>query len=116
MRGNAPLFLWIKKVKAMSAEHIDDITIAYEEDGTLLIEELGKKILSKGLNTTILFRYREWDSNAQAYGPEKYSIRRYKKTAGIFRQQNKFNISSAKQARLIIEALSDWVAESGEGD
>ncbi len=94
----------------MTAEHIDDITIAYEEDGTLLVEELDKKILSKGLNTTILFRYREWNGDAQTYGPDKFSIRRYKKTAGVFRQQSKFNISSIKQARLIVEALSGWIS------
>ena len=33
---------------------IDEITINYEEDGTLLVKEVDKQVLSKGLNSTIL--------------------------------------------------------------
>ena len=38
-----------------------------------------------------------------------YVIRRYKKTGGEYRQQSKFNISSADQARKIVDALSSWI-------
>lgn len=87
----------------------DDITVTYEENGQTLIKELDKAILSKGAWTTILFRYQEYDSDTDTYGPDKYTIRRYKKSGGEYRQQSKFNISSVKQAREIVEALSGWL-------
>ena len=90
---------------------IDEITINYEEDGTLLIKEVDKQILSKGLNSTILYRYKEYIADAEDYGADKYTIRRYKKIAGDFRQQAKFNISSIRQARIIAETLNRWIAE-----
>lgn len=90
---------------------IDEITINYEEDGTLLVKEIDKSILSKGLNSTILFRYKEWVADATDYGPDKYTIRRYKKMNGEFRQQAKFNISSVRQARIIADTLIQWIEE-----
>lgn len=93
-------------------EKIEDITISYEEDGQLLVEELDKEILTKGAWTTILFRYRQFDNKLNDFGPDKYMIRRYRKMGGQFRPQSKFNISSAKQARQIVDTLSAWLAES----
>jgi hypothetical protein len=74
-----------------------------------VVQELDKAVLSKGGWTTILFRYREWDRAKGEYGPEKYSIRRYQKRGGEFRQQSKFNISSRAQAQALIDALQKWV-------
>ena len=74
------------------------------------MQELDKAVLSKGSWTTILFRYRDWDQAKEAWGPEKYTIRRYQKRNGEYRQQSKFNISSRAQAEAIIEALQGWLA------
>jgi hypothetical protein len=87
---------------------IDDITIAFSEDGIEKTKELDKEILSKGAWTTILFRYQEWDNNKQDFGEVKFSIRRYQKRNDQYWQKSKFNISSNEQARKIIEALSKW--------
>ena len=87
----------------------DEITIEYEESGQILIKELDKVILSKGAWTTILFRYQELDAETGEYGPDKYAIRRYQKSGGEYRQKSKFNISSAEQARKIVDALSGWL-------
>jgi len=89
---------------------IDEITIQYEEDGLVLVKEIEKEILTKGLWVTMLFRYQEYDRNKQEYGPEKYSIRRYQKRGDQYIYKSKFNISSAKQAVKIIEILSKWTA------
>ena len=89
----------------------DEISIEYEESGQILVKELDKAVLSKGAWTTILFRYQELDQETGAYGPDKYSIRRYKKSAGEYRQQSKFNISSAKQAQEIVDTLTRWLAD-----
>ena len=90
-------------------EKAEDLTVNYSEAGQQLVEELDKQILSKGGWTTILFRYREWDPKREAFGDDKYTIRRYQKRGGEYRQQSKFNISSRDQARQIIETLERWL-------
>ena len=94
------------------SETIDSLTIAFSEDGIETTKELGKQILSKGAWTTILFRYQDWDNAKQAYGPVKYSIRRYQKRNNQYWQKSKFNISSDDQARKIVTILSEWLEGS----
>ena len=91
------------------SEKPEDLTVNYSEAGQQLVEELDKQILSKGGWTTILFRYREWDPKKEAFGDDKYTIRRYQKRGGEYRQQSKFNISSRDQARQIIVTLQRWL-------
>ncbi len=93
------------------AETIDELTIEYTEDGIVTTKELDKVVLSKGAWSTILFRYQDWDRKKEEYGPEKYSIRRYQKRGGEYRQQSKFNISSKDQAKQLIEALQTWIKD-----
>lgn len=93
------------------AETVDELTVSYNEGGVEVVKELDKAILSKGGWSTVLFRYQEWDRTKEAYGPEKYTIRRYQKRSGEFRQQSKFNISSKAQAQALIGALQKWIAE-----
>jgi hypothetical protein len=91
---------------------IDDININYEEDGVLLVKELDKAVLSKGAWVTILFRYKQWEQSKGDYGPDRFTIRRYRKMNDEYRQQAKFNISSADQAKKIIDALNGWIEEA----
>ena len=91
------------------ASDVDQITINYEEDGLLLVKELDKVILSKGAWATILFRYQQWEPAQNDYGPERYTIRRYRKIKGEYIPQTKFNISSQEQAKKLIEALQSWL-------
>ena len=93
------------------SEKLEDLTVSYSEDGIETTRELGKVILSKGSWTTIIFRYQDWDRAKEDYGPEKYTIRRYQKRNGEYRQQSKFNISSRAQAKAIIDALQGWIQE-----
>ena len=95
------------------SESIEDLTIAFSEDGNETTRELGKQVLSKGAWTTIMFRYQEWDNAKQAYGSVKYSIRRYQKRNNQYWMKSKFNISSDDQARKIIEALTGWLEQAG---
>jgi len=91
------------------ASTVEEITINYSEDGVLLVKELDKEILSKGAWTTILFRYQDLDRKTGEFGPEKFSIRRYKKSNNEYRYQSKFNISSREQAGKIVETLKRWL-------
>jgi hypothetical protein len=95
------------------ASNVADITINYEEDGVLVVKELDKQILSKGTWTTIIFKYQQWDRATEGYGSERFTIRRYRKTNDEYRQQSKFNISSAAQAEKIIVALQAWLPPKG---
>lgn len=90
------------------ASTIDEITIEYLEGDTVTVKELEKVVLSKGAWTTIIFKYQDWDKRKEAFGPEKYSIRRYQKKNNEYRQKSKFNISSKDQAEKIIDVLTKW--------
>lgn len=92
------------------AEKIDDLTIEFFEGETLVVEQVDKRVLTRGSWSTIMFKFRERDKNTGEFGPEKVSIRRYQKRGGVFRQQSKFNISSAKQAMEVVKVLNDWFA------
>jgi len=93
------------------AETIEEITLNYEEDGQLLVKELDKEVLSRGAWTTILFRYRQWDRKKEEFGPDLFTIRRYRKLKGSYIPQSKFNISSRDQATKIVAALQGWLKE-----
>lgn len=93
------------------AERVEDLTVSYTEDGIETTRELDKAILSKGGWATVLFRYQDWDRAKQDYGQERFTIRRYQKRGGEYRQQSKFNISSRAQAQALVEALQRWLAD-----
>ena len=93
------------------AERIEDLTVTYVEDGIETTKEIDKVVLSKGSWTTILFRYQDWDRAKGSYGPEKYTIRRYQKRSGEYRQQSKFNISSRAQAQALVDAFQAWLKD-----
>jgi hypothetical protein len=87
----------------------EDCTISYDEDGVTVVKELDKVVLSSGAWATVLFKFVQWDRARNDYGPERYSLRRYRKMDGEYRQQAKFTISSKEQAQKIIEALEKWI-------
>ena len=94
---------------------IDELTVELEEEGIKVVEQLDKKVLTKGAWSTIMFKYHDWDAKKNAYGATKYAIRRYQKQNDEYRQRAKFNISSDDQARQIIETLQNWLAQSTNG-
>ncbi|MDR2488007.1 MAG: hypothetical protein LBD42_00640 [Desulfovibrio sp.] len=97
--------------------NIEELGIAYEEDGIEVIRELDRAVLSKGAWATLIFRYRQWEPAKEAYGEDKYSIRRYRKMKGEYRVQSKFTISGPEQALRLIDVLREWTAEAaGKGE
>ncbi len=96
------------------ATDVEDLTVDYEEDGKLVSKQLDKIVLTKGAWSTIIYRYQDWDRKKEQYGPDKYSIRRYQKRNGEYRQKSKFNISSADQARKVMDALQTWIKDVEE--
>ncbi|WP_126456516.1 hypothetical protein [Sulfuriflexus mobilis] len=95
----------------MAETTVDDLSIEYSEDGQVLVKQLDKKVLTKGAWSTIMYKYQDWDKRKEEYAAPKFTIRRYQKRNGEYFQKSKFNISSADQARSIIAALEEWIAE-----
>ncbi|MDT8404318.1 hypothetical protein [Sulfuriflexus sp.] len=93
------------------AETVDDLSIEYSEDGQVLVKQLDKKVLTKGAWSTVMYKFQDWDKRKEEYGPPKFTIRRYQKRNGEYFQKSKFNISSVDQAKNIIAALEEWIAE-----
>lgn len=91
------------------SEKVEDLTIAFHEDGIEKTKELDKQILSKGAWTTVIFQYQDWVPAKQEFGEIKYSIRRYQKKNNQYWQKSKFNISSEDQARKIVDVLNKWL-------
>lgn len=90
------------------AETIDDLTIEYFEDDKNVVKQLEKKVLTRGSWTTIMYLFQERNKNTDEYDAPKATIRRYQKRQGVFKQQSKFNISSAKQGHEIAATLVEW--------
>ena len=88
---------------------IDDLSVSYYEEGIEITKQLDKTVLTRGAWTTIMYRYQDWDKKSQDYGPIKFTIRRYQKKGGVYKQRSKFNISSVDQAKQIIEVLTNWI-------
>ena len=93
------------------SETIDDITIAFSENGTETTKELDKQILTKGAWTTIMFKQQDSHNAKNDYGAIKYTIRRYQKRNNQYWQKSKFNISSTDQAQKIVDILNGWLKQ-----
>ena len=93
------------------AENIDDLTIAFYEDGRNVVKQIEKRVLTKGNWATIMYKFQDLNKKTGEYMPCKATIRRYQKRNGIYRQQSKFNVSSGKQAREISAILLEWFPE-----
>ena len=95
-------------------ETVDDLSVSYFEDGKETVKQLDKIVLTKGAWSTVIYRYQDWDQKKDAYGADKYTIRRYQKKNGEYKQRSKFNISSKDQAEKIIAALETWMKVEAE--
>jgi hypothetical protein len=94
------------------AETVDEITIDWkDENGLQLVRQLKKEVLTSGVWSTIMFMYQDFNKKADDWGPKKVRVARYQKRGGKYIPQSKFNISSAKQARQIVENLQNWLPE-----
>jgi len=93
------------------ASTVDELTVNYTENGSLVVKELDKVILTKGAWSTVIFKYQDLDRKKDEYGPVKFTIRRYQKREGEYKPKSKFTISSVDQATKVIDALQKWIAE-----
>ena len=96
------------------AETVDELTMAYEENGQLLVKELEKEVLSKGAWATVMFLFQNLNKKTGEYEAPRVAIRRYQKSGGRFNVRSKFSITGEKQARQVMEVLGKWFPEESE--
>jgi hypothetical protein len=97
------------------AETIDEISVDWkDETGQQLVKQVKKEVLTSGAWSTIMFMYQDFDKKNGEFGPKKIRVARYQKRGGKYIPQSKFNISSAKQAKKIIEIIGTWLPEMDE--
>ncbi|MDR2198519.1 MAG: hypothetical protein LBR53_03500 [Deltaproteobacteria bacterium] len=103
------------------AETITDIGFTYEEEGEVLIEELDRVVLQKGVWAVILFRYREKNRKTGDFDPPKACLRRYQKFKGDYKKRDSINLSK-DVVNTLLETLGGWRdegllgGEDGVGD
>ena len=90
------------------AEKIEDLTLDYEEEGVVVRKTIDKHVLTKGAWSTVAFLYTEVDRKSGQMGAAKMSVRRYRKRDEKYREDSKFSISSANQARQLAELIGKW--------
>lgn len=94
------------------AETVDEISIDWkDENGQQLVKQVKKEVLTSGAWSTIMFMYQDLDKKSGEFGPKKLRVARYQKRGGKFIPQSKFNISSARQARQIVDIIQTWLTE-----
>ncbi len=92
------------------AETVEEITISWTDDaGVETVKELDKVVLTKGAWATLVFKYQDLNRSTGEFGPVKFRIGRYQKRNGNYYPHSKFNISSADQAKKIIDILQGWL-------
>jgi hypothetical protein len=97
------------------AETVDEISVDWkDEQGQQLVREVKKAILTSGAWSTLMFLYQDFDKKAGDFGPPKIRVARYQKRGGKYIPQSKFNISSAKQAKQIVEIIQNWLPDMNE--
>ncbi|MDR1577994.1 MAG: hypothetical protein LBT86_07200 [Deltaproteobacteria bacterium] len=103
------------------AENIAEITVDLENEGETLVEQLDKHVLTKGVWSTIIFRYRERNRKTNEFGPPKATLRRYQKFKGVYRKRDAVNLTM-DSAKSLILVLNDWInkgllgAQGDQGD
>lgn len=99
------------------AETIDDISMDWtDEEGVQKVRELKKEVLSRGAWATLIFAYQEVGRGESEFGAVRFRVSRYQKRNGRFSPHSKFNISSVKQARQIVQILQSWIDEYGDDE
>jgi len=89
---------------------LEDISIAYEENGEEIIKEEDKFILAKGAWSTVAYLYRQKDKNGE-FGDKRVRLVRYKKRNGKYLTHAKFNLTGPAQVEKLVEKLNEWFSE-----
>jgi lipopolysaccharide biosynthesis protein len=84
---------------------IDDLVLDWDEEGG--IEELGRRVLSRGPWTTVAFLVRTRAGDGPWEGPHLW-LHRYQKVAQGWKLVSRFHTTEPEQLRKLVQALADW--------
>jgi len=85
---------------------LDDLVLEQDEDAGL--EELGRRVLSRGPWSTVAYLVRtrrDWDSPWE--GPFLW-LHRYQRVPQGWKLVSRFHTTGAEQLENLLQALSDW--------
>jgi len=85
---------------------IDDLVLDYDEE--IGLEELGRRVLSRGPWTTVAFLVRtraQWDAPWE--GPFLW-LHRYQKVPQGWKLVSRFRTTDPSQLDLLVQALGEW--------
>ncbi len=85
---------------------IDDLVLEHDEESAL--EELGRRVLSRGPWTTVAFLVRTRSGPEAAWEGPFLWLHRYQKVAQGWKLVSKFHTTSGEQLGALLEALGDW--------
>lgn len=98
----------------MATDPVAELTVRYEEDGVVVVEELAKAVLTTSATwTTVAYLSRERDKVSGAFAAPRVSLRRYKKRGGRFITDKHFTLTTRTQVMALQEALAAWFAADG---
>jgi len=90
----------------MNVPDIDDLVLDHEDEGAL--EELGRRVLSRGPWSTVAFLVRtrrDWEAPWE--GPFLW-LHRYQKVAQGWKLVSRFHTTDPGQLDTLLQALGDW--------
>lgn len=95
---------------------IGALTVRFEEDGQLHVDELDKAVLAQSSTwATVAFLARERDPATGSFSPPRVSLRRYKRRGGRFVVDKHFTLTNAAQAHALMVALAGWFPHGDGG-
>lgn len=94
---------------------IDALTVQWSDDaGTVVVNELDKKIVQRGSWATVVFKYEERDRKTNEMVGPKFAIRRYRSRGDRYEVHAKFVLTGEDQARDVATALLKWLGDASE--
>ncbi len=103
------------------ADPLAELTVRFEENGALKVEELDKQVLAASpMWATVAFLSRERDPATGEMRAPRVSLRRYKKRGGKFIVDKHFTLTTGVQAKALVDVLRGWfdsgALDDGHGD
>ena len=89
-------------------KELEELTVRYEHDGVVLVEELGKRIIRGGNWATVIFLFHELDKKHGGFRKPKVALRRYQKRRSGYELTAKFVLTSLEQAAEVAAVLDEW--------
>jgi len=86
---------------------IDDLVLEHDEESAL--EELGRRVLSRGPWTTVAFLVRTRSGPEAPWEGPFLWLHRYQKVAQGWKLVSKFHTTSGEQLDGLVDALEGWI-------